>query len=293
MKKSFMENILILSRNGNVSEAIQNVKFNDIADNDLFLLHDIMRSVHVAFALHALNMSGFFDDCIPSIRESIELKSSASFKEIWPHTIKVVSQTPPELAIRWAALFHDLGKAKAFSIKNGKVTFHHHEHMSAKIFSDFALKSKIFNKLLREKIYFLIRNLGWAESYEAEWTDSAVRRFAKEMGDHLYDILKLSSADITTANPSKRDKILRQIKALTERIESIRIEDAKLPPLPKGLGNAISDKLGIPLGPEIGNLRLWLESEINLGKLEPNKDFDYYIDYIKQYKTSQIETTNI
>lgn len=253
-----------------------------LTKNDLEVLHKIMVAPHVSLALHTLQRAGFFDWLVPEIQEGLDLKSSKQFKEIWPHTLRVVSQTPPKLALRWAALFHDLGKAQAFSVKKGKVTFHHHEKISAKIFDKFAKRAKIFGKGQKSCIHFLVSNLGYAEGYEHDWTDSAVRRFAREMDIYLDDLLALSEADITTGNPKKREKILRRICELKDRIAEIREKDAKQGALPKGLGNVISEELGIPIGPEIGEIRKTLESKIEAGELLPNEEFNYYIIHLKE-----------
>jgi|SRR5690606_31539448 len=250
--------------------------------NQLMVLHEIVRGPHVGIALVALQRAGFFEYLIPEIRESLELKSSKRFKEIWPHTIRVVSQTPPVTILRWAALFHDLGKARAFSIKNKKVTFHNHEKISAQIFSAFAKRSRIFSQRQRDRIYFLVRNLGYVESYSSEWTDSAVRRFGKDIGNHLDDILTLSSADITTANQAKKQKILDSIEELRERVLKIQEIDSKQNTLPKGLGNVIAKEFNVPFGPKIGDIRKKLESKITSHEISGGEDVQYYIDHLKK-----------
>ena len=275
------------------SEEILNVTSNDVnalSAKDLSKLHSIMVGPHVGLALAILQRIGFFEDIIPEIRAGLELKSSKQFKEIWPHTIQVVNQTPPVLNIRWAALFHDLGKAKAFEIKDNKVTFHHHEHISAGIFDRFARRTGIFSGGQRRAIRFLIANLGYVEGYESSWTDSAVRRFDAEAGIFLEDLLILSSSDITTARPENRRKILRRIQELKDRILEIREKDSKLCRLPKGLGNAIADKLGIPLGPKIGVIRKELEDKIEEGILLPNESIEYYINFLVKNKVEDSNT---
>lgn len=267
------------------SVELQNITNNDISIltiDDYKLLHDILMGPHVALALVLLEKLGFFNYTIPEIQECINIKTSKHFKEIWPHTIKVINQTPPKLTIRWAAFFHDLGKAQSFRLQQGKVTFHHHEKKSAKIFSKFASKFDIFTPGQYSCIYFLIANLGYVEGYEYKWTDSAVRRFAKEMGIYLDDLLVLSSADITTGNNARKEKILKKIDDLKNRIKTIQEEDDRQKLLPKGLGLYISQQLNIPVGPEIGVLRKILEEKVNSGILLPNLECDYYINYLKE-----------
>jgi poly(A) polymerase len=262
-----------------------------LSAEDLSVLHSVMIGPHVSLALAMLQRIGFFEELIPEIQEglnlSLEKNSNGQFKDIWPHTIRVVGQAPPQLNIRWAALFHDLGKAKAYSIKNNKVTFHHHEYISARIFDQFAERTGIFSGGQRRNIRFLVAHLGYVENYDNTWSDSAVRRFDKEMGIYLEDLLTLSEADITTSRPANRNLILNRIRELRDRIADIREKDAKQCPLPKGLGTAIADTLGIPLGPRIGELRKELEVKIQQGELSANEDISYYIEHLKK---TQVES---
>jgi poly(A) polymerase len=270
---------------GNCTEEIQHVTREDVyafSSDDLSILHSIMIGPHVGLAIALLQRSGFFADLIPEIQDGLDLKSSKSFKEIWPHTVMVVGQTPPILNVRWAALFHDLGKAQAFSIKNNKVTFHHHEYISAKIFDRFAKRTGIFSGGQRRAIYFLVSHLGYVENYSGSWTDTAVRRFDKEINIFLDDLLTLSEADITTSRPENKRRILRRIQDLRDRIVSVREADSKRCLLPKGLGIAIADYLGVPTGPIIGKLRKEIEDKVKTGELPANEDITYYIEYLRK-----------
>lgn len=270
----------IISANGNCQDEIKHLTIEDWKNSDLKLLHDIIRGPHVSLALEVLRNAGFFDLLLPEIQDSLSIKSDKKFKEIWPHTLTVVNNTPNFLNIRWAAFFHDLGKAKAFEIKNNKVTFHNHEYISAQIFKQFAFKTRIFSQKQRDTIYFLVKNLGYIESYENSWTDSAVRRFAKEAGPNLDSLFILSKADITTANPKKRNNILNRIESLKTRIQEITQKDQEQHFLPKGLGNVIAERLNIPLGPEIGKIRSNLENLIKSNVLLPNQSIEYYLDFL-------------
>jgi poly(A) polymerase len=140
----------------------------------------------------------------------------------------------------------------------------------------------IFNKEDRDKIHFLIKNLGYIEAYEKSWTDSAVRRFAKEIGPYLNDLLILSQADITTKYQAKKDKILNRIKDLKLRIDKITKEDSEKNVLPKGIGQTISEEFNIPLGPEIGKIRTFLENKIKNNEILPKQDINFYISLLKE-----------
>ena len=276
---------------GNSLEEIQHVTKEEIyalSSDELSILHSIMVGPHVSLALAILQRIDFFVDLVPEIQAGLDLKSSKQFKEIWPHTIRVVGQTPAILNVRWAALFHDLGKAQAFAIKNNKVTFHNHEFISSRIFNRFASDTGIFSGGQRKYIRSLISNLGYVENYSAQWTDSAVRRFDKEIGIFLDDLLTLSEADITTARPENRRQILNRIKSLKDRIAKIREIDSQPRLLPKGIGTEISTQLGIPEGRMLGQIKRDLEDKVKKGELSANESYSYYIDHLRKIQVEEV-----
>lgn len=257
--------------------------FNLIIQNqDLHLLHKIITGDHVTLALKILEETGFLEYLIPEIRDNKNIESTKHYKKIWPHTLQVINQTPKILPIRWAALFHDLGKYKTFEIINNKVTFHFHERESAHIFNSFTRRIDIFSYNQKRCIYSLIKNLEYIENYNSSWSDSAVRRFIKKISPYTNELIILSKADITTKNKDKKQKILERVRNLENRIIQIKQKDKTY--FPKGLGNAISTNLNIELGPEIGEIKDFLKSQIDIGKILPNKDVEYYIEEVRKWE---------
>ena len=128
---------------------------------------------------------------------------------------------------------------------------------------------------------FLILHHLRANQYSPDWTDSAVRRFARELGEHLEDLLCLARADITTKRPEKKRKGLNQIAELADRIRKLAAEDAKLPPLPSGIGDAIVKAFAMKPSPKIGEIKRELEKAILAGEIESRKEVDAYIAFIQ------------
>src|SRR5262249_16501443 len=127
---------------------------------------------------------------------------------------------------------------KTRSISPSKeVHFFGHAEVGARMFDRLHRRLPLFagEPALRATVRFLILHTLRANQYEEDWTDSAVRRFAREMGAHLGDLLCLSRADITTKRPEKRKRGLAQISELTSRIEKLAEQDAVVPPLPSGV----------------------------------------------------------
>jgi poly(A) polymerase len=201
-------------------------------------------------------------------------------KDIWEHTLKVVEGAPRRVALRWSALLHDVAKPQTRTEDGGEVHFLHHAELGAEMFDGIGDRLR-FGKEERRRVRFLIATHLRPNLYQKTWSDSAVRRLAEDAGDYLQDLLDLSRADITSSNPNRVAAGLRNVNELGERIEGLRRAVALLPKLPAGLGTLIASSLGVPLGPEIGQLRDSLLEAIREGTLQSNQAPEVYIDYLK------------
>jgi len=128
---------------------------------------------------------------------------------------------------------------------------------------------------------FLVLHHLRANQYSPDWTDSAVRRLARELGAHLDDLLCLARADITTKRPEKKRKGLLQIEELQQRITLLAEEDARVPPLPSGIGDAIMTAFGLPPSRRIGELKQALDAAIEAGEVEPRLPAEAYIEFLR------------
>ncbi len=208
-------------------------------------------------------------------------------KDVWKHTKQVVRQAVPRLEVRWASLFHDIGKVKTRSIDpQGKVHFLGHAEVGTRMFDKMEKRLQMFSPepALRDTIHFLVLHHLRANQYDPNWTDSAVRRFARELGAHLDDLLCLARADITTKRPEKKRKGLQQIDELANRISTLAAEDAKLPPLPTGVGDAVMKAFNIPPSRKIGEIKKALEEMIAKQEIEERQPSEYYVELIAKDK---------
>ena len=246
------------------------------------LLTEMLVEKHVHLALEWLHQVGFLARLLPELAATVDFsqESDRRHKDVWEHTKLVVRQAVPRLQVRWAALLHDIGKVPTRTfLPDGKVHFHGHAEVGARMFDPIARRFA-FDRPARAQIRFLVLHHLRASQYSASWTDSAVRRFDKEMGEALEDLLDLSRADITSRRPGRRAELLQQIHALSTRILQLRALDARQPPLPTGLGTDISARFGIPPSRKIGDIKRALEEAVERGELEERRESAYYLDWI-------------
>jgi len=86
--------------------------------------------------LDALLTSGLLDKLLPEVKAMVGFGDGEwRHKDVWKHTKQVVAQSVPRLEVRWAALFHDIGKVKTRTISpEGEVHFFGHAEVGARMF---------------------------------------------------------------------------------------------------------------------------------------------------------------
>jgi len=247
-------------------------------------LDDIILAKKADLGLIVLQDAGVLEVLFPEVIALVGFgEGEAYHKDVWRHTVRVVIQSVPRLSVRWAALFHDIGKPATRSMNaDGTVHFLHHAEVGARMFERIARRERLFPEPeLREQIRFLIYQHQRAHQYENGWTDSAARRFAREIGPHLSDLMALSRADMTTRRKEKRRRFMIQLKTLSDRIEQLNKEDSKPKALPKGLGEAIIDEFRLPPSKLVGDIRKALEACVESGELPGQAEFSTYLDFVR------------
>lgn len=252
-------------------------------------LDRVVMGPHADQGLDSLLATGVLDVLLPEVSAMVGFGDGEwRHKDVWRHTKQVVRQSTERLEVRWAALFHDIGKVHTRSVAaNGEVHFFGHAEVGARMFDRINRRTGLFSSdsALRASVRFLVLHHLRASQYDGHWTDSAVRRFAREIGGRLDDLLCLSRADITTKRPEKRRRGISMIDELGQRITELAAQDAKLPPLPTGLGTALMDAFGLPPSRRIGDLKRALEAAVAAGEIEARQEPEYYVDFVAAHRT--------
>jgi poly(A) polymerase len=183
-------------------------------------------------------------------------------KDVLAHTIAVVERAPADRVLRLAALFHDVGKPKTRSFEpGGRVTFHHHEVVGARMTRErmTALRYPADDiEQVSRLVELHLRFHGYDEG-EGGWTDSAVRRYARDAGPLLDRLNDLTRADCTTRNRRKAAELEARMDRLQARIEALRQSEALEALRPDLDGNEVMRHLGLPPGPVVGQALAFLK----------------------------------
>ncbi len=193
---------------------------------------------------------------LPALRMAAD--EHGQHKDVYAHTLQVLDQAidlerAPDLVLRWAALLHDIGKPATRRFEpDGRVTFHHHEAVGARM-ARARLKELRYAKDVVDDVgqlvFLHLRFYGYGRG---EWTDSAVRRYVVDAGPLLDRLHKLVRSDCTTRNLRKAAALASAYDALEERIAQLRDQEELDAIRPDLDGNEIMAILGVPPGPMVG-----------------------------------------
>ena len=209
---------------------------------------------------------------LPAMR--VEQDPIHRHKDVLTHTIAVVAKAPPRVKVRLAALFHDIGKPATRSIGDHGVSFHHHEVVGARMTRK-RMKALRFSNEMTEDVTKLVYLHLRMHTYQLGWTDSAVRRFVRDAGDQLEDLLALTRSDCTTRNRRRAEALGRRIDELEERIIELREREELEAIRPDIDGRQVMAHLGMDGGPVVGEaLAHLLELRLEHGPLGEERAFE-------------------
>lgn len=217
-------------------------------------------------ALLAVVEAGLAEYFVPELLAlAMEQDPHHRHKDVLAHTFAVVDKVSPDLVLRLAALFHDIGKPATKEIGPGGVSFHHHEVVGTRMTRKRLRELKYPNSVVDDVSQLVYLHLR-PHTLEMGWTDSAVRRYVRDAGNLLDRLNELVRCDVTTANQRRERAIQRRIDDLEERIERLSKEEELSRLRPPVDGNEIMEHLGIPPGPQVGEImNILLEKRINDG----------------------------
>jgi poly(A) polymerase len=191
---------------------------------------------------------------------SLEQDPIHRHKDVLAHTVAVVEKTQPDKVLRLAALLHDIGKPRTRAFGPEGVTFHHHEVVGARM-AEARMRALRYPadevEAVRRLVELHLRFHGYGTGPEG-WSDSAVRRYARDAGPLLERLNELTRCDCTTRNQQKAQELARRMDQLEARIAHLRQQEELDAIRPDLDGNQIMEHLGLAPGPLVGQARQFL-----------------------------------
>ncbi|QJY45758.1 CCA tRNA nucleotidyltransferase [Pseudonocardia broussonetiae] len=194
---------------------------------------------------------------VPAMRLAVD--EHMQHKDVYVHSLVVLEQAidretdGPDLVLRLAALLHDIGKpATRRKESDGRVSFHHHEVVGAKMTRRRLRELRYPKSVVDDVAQLVFLHLRFHGYGNGAWTDSAVRRYVTDAGPLLERLHRLVRSDCTTRNRRRAAALQRSYDGLEERIAALREQEELDAIRPDLDGNAIMEILGIPAGPLVG-----------------------------------------
>ena len=251
-----------LSRN---AERIKIVSGERIADE----LNKIMKTAQPSRGLAELQRCGLLQLIIPELAalDIVETRNGRAHKNNFYHTLEVVDNVAKHsdnLWLRWAALFHDVGKTKSKRWEPALGwTFHNHNYVGAKmipaIFRRMKLPMDAKMKYVEKMVDLHMRPIVIADE---EVTDSAVRRLLNDAGDDIDDLMMLCEADITSKNEVRKKRFLENFRMVREKLTDLKERDYKRLLQPVIDGNEIMQIFNLQPSREVGVLKQYLKDAV-------------------------------
>jgi poly(A) polymerase len=229
-------------------------------------LTKLMLTPDPATGIDLLVATGVADQILPDIsRLRMEVDEHHRHKDVYQHSLTVLRQAialepryglSGDLVVRLAAILHDIGKPRTrTSLPGGRVAFHHHEVVGAKMTHKRLMALRFSNDIVRDVSTLVELHLRFHGYGEGEWTDAAVRRYVHDAGPLLDRLHVLTRADCTTRNLRKAERLARAYDSLEDRIAKLREQEELDAIRPDLDGNEIMELLGLRPGPAVGKAR--------------------------------------
>ena len=207
-------------------------------------------------------------------------------KDIFFHTMQVVdnaAKLTQKMEIRFAALVHDIAKPATRRVDKKKgYTFHGHDAVGEKILNKVIKRMKLSNNLgefLKRMTLLHLRPIALAKKGV---TDSAVRRLMVAAGDDIDDLMTLCRADITTKNPNKVNKYMKNFERVDSLMKDVKERDLFSQFQSPVRGKEIMELFNLEEGKKVGKLKKEIEEAILDGKIDNN--YDDALNYLNQIK---------
>jgi poly(A) polymerase len=233
--------------------------------NELDLL---LLTARPSIGLDFIVRTGLADYFFPELAKlQLEQDPIQRHKDVLKHTWAVVDKTSPDLVLRLAALFHDIGKPATREISDEGVTFRFHEVVGAKMTRRRMAELKYPQQVIDDVSTLVELHLRF-HTYKMGWSDKAVRRYVRDAGHLLEELNELTRCDCTTRNARKATVLAERMDELELRIAELRVREDLDRLRPALDGVAVMALLGIGPSRDVGRaLDFLMEIRLDEGEI--------------------------
>jgi tRNA nucleotidyltransferase (CCA-adding enzyme) len=173
----------------------------------------ILLSAYPDEGFRLLHQTGLLKQILPELELCFGFQQQNPYhtQDVFEHILNVVKNSPPELNIRWAALFHDIGKPDTFSLDgNGIGHFYEHHLKSCDLAETILNRLKFDRKSIRQVTILVREHMNLLKAMKR----SALKRLINRVGaENCEALLKLQIADVKRSEKTEEIAELLRVKA--------------------------------------------------------------------------------
>lgn len=161
-------------------------------------LEEILMSPYPSNGVRLLHAIGALPFTLPELLPAVGFEQNRyHIHDVFEHTLSVLDRTPPDRVLRWAAIFHDVGKPHTLSVgDDGERHFYSHE-----VVSDSLCKERMAHLRFSHDDIDSVGTIVRHHMRPLDCGPAGVRRLIRDLGPHLSRWRAFKEADSSPTIP--------------------------------------------------------------------------------------------
>lgn len=224
-------------------------------------LERILLAPGVAEGLRRLVWSGLAAVVLPELVPAIGLPPDHEYHALplFDHLVEVTRLVPPRPAVRWAALFHDVGKPWCRTVDGARVHYYGHDTLGADMFAAAARRLRLERRVAERAERLIARHM-----FTFDIGPKGMRRLVAQLGEEgVRDLLDLKLADMVGTGGRFVGAAYDALLDFRARFETTLAASTALTVRDLAVdGHDVMRELGVPPGPLVGRVLAALLDEV-------------------------------